>query len=627
MPTSSSNHQVTEFVVKFLLQGNPRQGLMLTGGWGSGKTWQFENVIRPRATASDCGYKVCYVSAWGMSGIGELQEAIAMDLIGKGYADNPAAKALGALITGSAEAAGMPGVDLVRGMGSTLAGMIKSHATRKAMQDKILVVIDDVERCDIDPTALFGYLSTIMAGDKSRLLLISNEEKDQLDDKYHSIKEKLISHTLRIEPDLDAFLDDLHGRWPEGAFKNFLRENRARILDVLRRVKEPNLRAVRVAAQNGALLVEAMSTFTVPPAQLASLSDFRTWYFDLCFGATLFKRMLNRPGKDYLERFGVRGAFSATSGSEEEGLADVQRGMEADALFDQISGGKYQMTYPPDFLVGLVDHGRLDTAEVVNYLDDQFRVSWTDVRHAIHIVSNGSVLSASDGEAKAAYDLVWSEIQNGRINDPRIFLTLANQLLGAAERCWQAPARILDRLKEAARITRFETEEPVGRTGPHMHPDAIQVQDAIDKSVSDRVAADVREKALEVFASQGPVAVLTAAANDQSPRFEFPTLSHLDRDAFWSRLVECSNDEIGEADSHARFRIVRGDARRIDQSDKAWLIGSIPILDRLIQGKPVSVSRHLLTSLRDYLVQIRSLEEGRVAEDRRQPGTPDSEPG
>lgn len=622
MPTSSSNHQVTEFVVKFLLKGNPRQGLMLTGGWGSGKTWQFENVIRPRAVAADCGYKVCYVSAWGMSEIGELQDAIALELIGKGYADNPAAKALGALITGGAEAAGMPGVDLVRGMGSAVAGMIKSHATKKAMQDKILVVIDDVERSNIDPTALFGYLSTIMAGDKSRLLLISNEDKAELGDKYQSIKEKLISHTLRIEPDLDAFLEDLHGKWPDGVFKNFLCDNRLRIRDTLKRIKEPNLRAVRVAAQNGALLVDAMSTFNVPPTQRQSFSEFCAWYFDLCFGATMFKRMLNRAGKDYLERFGVRGAFSATPGSEEEAIADVQRRIEADELFEQISGGKYHLTYPPDFLVGLVDDGRLDAAEVVNYLDDQFRVSWTDVRHAVHIVSNGSVLYVGDVEAKAAYDLVWSEIQNGRVREPGVFLRLANQLVGAADRCWQAPDRLVDQLKDAARRTHFEVKEPAGRTSPHSYPESVLVQREIDKSISDRVAAEVRDHATALFVSGGPIAVLEAAVNDQIPRFQYAALSHLDRDTFWSRLATCSNEEIASADKNVCFRIARGNARQIDPADKTWLFEGIPVLDRLIREKPVSVSRHLLTRLRDYLVEAKSEEEARLAEAVRQTRTP-----
>lgn len=610
MPTTSSpNHQTIEFLSHYLLRSNPGQAVMVTGGWGCGKTWLVQNALGPKAVSN--GYTMIYVTLLGVGDLAALQDRVASTLLGAAFTDRPTGNLIANAITDGMEKIGLgpaaTGLRAARALGSGLGNMVKDYALKKALEGKLLLVFDDLERSRIPVEEMFGYLSSLVGGGQSRVLVISNEEKAHKEDgtRYESIKEKLVSHTLRIHADIAGFLDVMVAEWPTGGFKTELANQRRMIGATLQRIPEPNLRAVRVALTNCSLISDAMADFLPPSGQEQIFADTKSWYFEVCFGATLFKRMTGKSGADYLGRFGIHASIAARmTENNSRTLEDAQAEVDADVLFTKLSGDRVSMKELPAFLALLIDHGRLDRNGIINHLSAEYRTTWTQLEHDLHIVGNGFVATREDAEARATYDRVFKALTQGDVKDPTVFLTASSQLLQSAGVCWEAPPDYEKLLLRASESCIFSATEPPGRVSSLLVASMAPIRSAVDKNIVARNATTIQARVRRAYAEKGPLGALSLAADDNDPGFRHGILCHLDAQAFWASLAECSNLDILEAQSHISFRINRGGALGAPKDDEEWLTSGIGIIDAIIAGRNVSPSRNLLGSIRALLVKI-----------------------
>jgi len=165
--------------------------ILINGEWGIGKTYLINDkyVNNPNS-----GYKVIYASLFGINSISELNSYILekintfLGIISKGYT-----KLLGG------RDIGFFGLSIPLPEFET---NIRNSLSKKAKKEKILVIIDDIERKskNIDINELMGLFESISKIKNLNLILISNVNKmEKLDkDKFETFKEKIVEKTYNI---------------------------------------------------------------------------------------------------------------------------------------------------------------------------------------------------------------------------------------------------------------------------------------------------------------------------------------------------------------------------------------------------------------------------------------------
>lgn len=232
--------------------------LMITGEWGSGKTYFIKNnVISELENYQQ--KKIVYISLYGLNSIEEINKLVFMNII------------LGSEKSNKMEKVIEPGVNLLAGIVKPfipIPDVIKDKKnienimeifTKNFKTENIVLVFDDLERCSCPIEEIFGYLNTFVEQNKNKIILIANEKeigsqsyeknnrkkkKDDLANHYLLIKEKLVGITLHFHPNMKKVMASIltnNDEIPEKLL-NELNKNLNKIEEVMNENGHTNLR-------------------------------------------------------------------------------------------------------------------------------------------------------------------------------------------------------------------------------------------------------------------------------------------------------------------------------------------------------------------------------------------------
>lgn len=201
--------------------------LMITGEWGSGKTYFIKNDVLPKLE-NEQKKKCIYISLYGINSIEEINKLVFMNII------------LGSEKTKEMEDVIEPGVSLLARIIKPFIPVpdvikdnrniknIKKIFIKKFKIKNIVFIFDDLERCSCSIEEVFGYLNNFVEQNQNKVILIANEkeiithhqETEQSenieDDKqktcgnsYLLIKEKLVGITLHFHPNLKKVMESI----------------------------------------------------------------------------------------------------------------------------------------------------------------------------------------------------------------------------------------------------------------------------------------------------------------------------------------------------------------------------------------------------------------------------------
>ncbi len=272
---------LNKYILNYLENNKTNSAIMLSGGWGTGKSYYVQHTLKPyiKERGKDC----VVVSLYGIKELSEISKAIYMELRMKKISeklDNEVLKtgwvAVKTIVKG---VSGYFGVDLSRDEES-----LKSLYNSIDLSGK-LIVLDDIERSGIDIFELLGYINNLVEQDGIKVLLVCNEdellkedpEKVGKEDKdstsytkiaipnykekkkkefltydslrYLEIKEKTVSDTIQFECDLKEAIKSIIGLIDNDILSRFSDE--ATISDVIRHYQSDNynLRSFLFACQ------------------------------------------------------------------------------------------------------------------------------------------------------------------------------------------------------------------------------------------------------------------------------------------------------------------------------------------------------------------------------------------
>jgi len=280
--------EMNSFILNYLKKDITGRAIMLSAGWGSGKSYYVKNKLKPFLEEKYNGkYKCVIVSLYGLSDTSEISKAIYMEMrtIKTPSSETAStAKAVGKIL----------GKTIFNGLVSKIGFdlcSIKDEDLQKVYEsidlDEKLIVLEDIERTQIDIIKLLGYINNMCENDGVKVLLVTNEseilhfhieeikiqehgrEKTEYKKvyskkakKYLKMKEKSVSDTIQFHSDFKETIDSIIDKFKNdelSRFKGVITAPRRSIMrnDII------NYREVIVACQKACDIYNYMNTYSI----------------------------------------------------------------------------------------------------------------------------------------------------------------------------------------------------------------------------------------------------------------------------------------------------------------------------------------------------------------------------
>jgi len=214
------NHHIIKNINHYLDQNQPAHALLISGDWGAGKTYFVDALMEEQNKIENNQKKIIKISLFGVQKTSEIDLKIFQSLhpiLGSKYTQLAGNILKGALSFGFK-------IDIA----SEKDKKTESSFTLKLDQlkfldffskdgkgQKLVIIFDDLERSNIDPKELLGYINHTVEISKIHTILVAHEKfLLENDDKkiYRDFKEKIIDKTFEIRQDhekvISSFLEE-----------------------------------------------------------------------------------------------------------------------------------------------------------------------------------------------------------------------------------------------------------------------------------------------------------------------------------------------------------------------------------------------------------------------------------
>lgn len=273
------NKNLEDYLKFYMGLSNPQFAVLINGKWGSGKTyfikskvdkWDTElktskgNSIVKKTTFwqkneqkegdEDILLKPLYISLYGISSTSQISDKIKEALNPLFYSKG--AKIIKNILLGAVKTATHINLDS-DGDGKSdgkVSFNINSIGLLKGGDERIkgekLIIFDDLERCKLTISELFGYINEFVEHYSCKVILLSEESKmlekcEEEKEAYKEFKEKLIGQTFTIQADIEKAINAFINKLTSSKEKEFLEKSKELIKSVFISSKIENLRILR----------------------------------------------------------------------------------------------------------------------------------------------------------------------------------------------------------------------------------------------------------------------------------------------------------------------------------------------------------------------------------------------
>lgn len=298
--------ELTAYIKNYLENDKTHSAIMLTGAWGSGKSYYIQNVLTNEL--NKCNHDVAIISLYGLKTIAELNKSIYLELRAKktlkklaSKNKNKETKKSNKLFNwlrkyGKEAASGtaLVGKTIIKGVAGFFNVPVEfSDKDLEKLYTSInlngkLIVLEDLERSGIDIIEIMGYVNNLVEQDGVKVLLVANEDeiiksKNDIDEEqddivklekavvdrdkkpiltektkeYIKIKEKTVFDTIKFSIGQSEAVKEIISGFSCKYFKQLLDNNTSNgkkcicdtVVDIMNMLGIYNLRAIIFACQ------------------------------------------------------------------------------------------------------------------------------------------------------------------------------------------------------------------------------------------------------------------------------------------------------------------------------------------------------------------------------------------
>ena len=237
-------------IVSQYLKMDTNYALVITGEWGAGKTYYFNNILKNKIkdteTYKDASkkYRPILVSLFGLKSIEEIQTEILLSL-------NPIFKNKAVKLGVSISKSLIKGILHLKGWGKIYNFVEETDVDKNDWinLNELVICFDDLERISgkLNIEEFIGYVNSLVENDNVKVLIIANEDKIE-DKRYKVLKEKVVNNSIEFIQDINESFDSLikikFEAFPE--YKKYLETRKEFILEIFSK-KCSNLRILGFA--------------------------------------------------------------------------------------------------------------------------------------------------------------------------------------------------------------------------------------------------------------------------------------------------------------------------------------------------------------------------------------------
>ena len=175
------DNKYTEFIENYLINDKTKSAIMLIGGWGTGKSYYIQNVLKPylENKKADC---CIVVSLYGLNDLKDISKAIYFEVKTKKF-DEKIAEMKGLEKTESQVGAKIIGKTIAKSVAGLLhIDLSSSEEDFQRLYESIdlrekLIILEDLERSNIPIKDVLGYVNNLVEQDGVKVLLVANEKE------------------------------------------------------------------------------------------------------------------------------------------------------------------------------------------------------------------------------------------------------------------------------------------------------------------------------------------------------------------------------------------------------------------------------------------------------------------
>ena len=260
-----TNSELNHYILHYLTEDKTQSAIMLTGDWGTGKSYYIKNELIPFLSDDSHGAHSCIVvSLYGIKDTLEISKSIYLESKLKFLNAGGAVLAHGKFAAKS----------IFKGITSYFGvDLSKSEDELRELYESIdlsgkLIILEDIERSEIDILKVLGYVNSLVEQDGVKVLLVANESEmlhyhdsepdkdgktykvpDEITELYLRSKEKTISDTICFYGDLGKAVKEIIRSFENPFLLSLASDEVIKDVSDLMNLKCNNLRAFIYACQ------------------------------------------------------------------------------------------------------------------------------------------------------------------------------------------------------------------------------------------------------------------------------------------------------------------------------------------------------------------------------------------
>lgn len=233
--------QLEEYLNYYATLNAPGYAVLVTGAWGTGKTFQVKACI-PEASR-------VYVSLYGVQSVEQIHAEVFA-------AAHPAkAKTRGFLERFRDKDIGAGGFTVPLGFVPDIANAM----LRNDLKPDRILIFDDLERSGMDLKKVLGAINSYVEHKDFRVIVIAHDDEKLLGEDFRIVKEKTFGQTILVEPQIGSAFERFLNSIDKQEARKFVAAHRAQIEDVFLRSKVQSLRILKHAVEDLARLYGALT--------------------------------------------------------------------------------------------------------------------------------------------------------------------------------------------------------------------------------------------------------------------------------------------------------------------------------------------------------------------------------
>ncbi|WP_312199823.1 P-loop NTPase fold protein [Anaerospora hongkongensis] len=251
----STQELVKETLIDFIGVSFSDYALLITGSWGSGKTYFWKNTLE--SAVRERRLTPVYVSLNGIETADELYSrvtAMYLTSVGQAYGlKESKRKRLAAVLE---KMKNLKSISLKSLFEEPLfekvelpVGIIMQAIQSTLSYEGMVICFDDLERAKNGVKTAWPLISDIIENKKGKIVIIADETRIKPEENYNEIKEKVIGKTVTFSPDLKSVLESLLNNYQETYndhdYCRFLTKYLNDLINVINHSGTVNLRVVR----------------------------------------------------------------------------------------------------------------------------------------------------------------------------------------------------------------------------------------------------------------------------------------------------------------------------------------------------------------------------------------------